>query len=105
LIEAAAKLDIGLITTFIGRDQYKTIEENIEIAKEAWTPIIRLAEKYKVKVAIENCPMFFTEEQWPGGHNLMTSPSIWRKVFELIPSDYLGLAYDLLHIIWSFDNL
>lgn len=101
MIEVAPKLHVDTITTFIGRIQNKTIEENLAVFQEVWTPIIKKAEKYKIKIAIENCPMLFDSGQWPGGQNLMTTPAIWRKVFSLIPSDYLGLNYDPSHFIWQ----
>ncbi len=101
LIVASNKLGIGMVTTFIGRDQTKTVEENLELFKEIWPPIIKLAEENKVKVAIENCPMLFGPDQWPGGQNLATTPKIWRKLFEIIPSDYFGLNYDPSHFVWQ----
>lgn len=101
MISAAPKLHVNTITTFIGRDQTKTVEENLIIFKEVWEPIIKLAEQHKVKIAIENCPMLFGADQWPGGQNLMTTPSIWRKAFNLIPSDYFGLNYDPSHFVWQ----
>jgi sugar phosphate isomerase/epimerase len=101
LIVASNKLNIGVVTTFIGRDQNKTVEENLEIFKEVWTPIIKLAEENKVKVAIENCPMLFTNDQWPGGQNLATTPAIWRQMFTAIKSDYFGLNYDPSHFVWQ----
>lgn len=101
MIEAAPKLQVDTITTFIGRVEHKTIEENLEIFQEIWKPIIKVAEEKKVKIAIENCPMLFDAGQWPGGQNLMTTPAIWRKVFSLLPSDYLGLNYDPSHFIWQ----
>jgi sugar phosphate isomerase/epimerase len=101
LISASNKLNIGVVTTFIGRDQNKTVEENLEIFKEVWTPIIKFAEENKVKVAIENCPMLFTNDQWPGGQNLATTPAIWRQIFAAIKSDYLGLNYDPSHFVWQ----
>lgn len=101
LIAASNKLNIGVVTTFIGRDQNKTVEENLEIFKEVWTPIIKFAEENKVKVAIENCPMLFTNDQWPGGQNLATTPAIWRQMFAEIKSDYLGLNYDPSHFVWQ----
>lgn len=101
LIRASHKLGIGMVTTFIGRDQTKTVEENLELVKEVWPPIIQLAETLQVKVAIENCPMLFGTDQWPGGQNLMTTPAIWRKVFEMLNSDYLGLNYDPSHFVWQ----
>ncbi len=101
LIKASAKLGVNMVTTFIGRDQSKTVEENLEIVKEVWPPIIALAEEQGVKVAIENCPMLFGTDQWPGGQNLMTTPANWRKVFEILPSDNFGINYDPSHFVWQ----
>ncbi|HHV11058.1 MAG TPA: sugar phosphate isomerase/epimerase [Clostridiales bacterium] len=101
MIEAAPKLGVDTITTFIGRIQDKTVEENLEIFKEVWTPIIETANKNKVRIAIENCPMLFSKDQWPGGQNLMTTPAIWRQVFSMIQSDYFGLNYDPSHFVWQ----
>jgi sugar phosphate isomerase/epimerase len=101
LIKAANLLGVDTVTTFIGRDKTKTVDENFEIFQEVWTPIIKLAEKYKVRVAIENCPMLFTKDEWPGGLNLATTPAIWRRMFEAIPSPYFGLNYDPSHFIWQ----
>lgn len=101
MINAAPKLHVDTITTFIGRVQNLTVEENLKIFKEVWTPIIKLAEEHKVRIAIENCPMLFGPDQWPGGQNLMTTPAIWRKAFELIPSDFFGLNYDPSHFVWQ----
>lgn len=101
VICASAKLGVNMVTTFIGRDQTKTVEENLAIVKEVWSPIIALAEEKGVKIAIENCPMLFGPDQWPGGQNLMTTPAIWKKVFEILPSDNLGINYDPSHFVWQ----
>lgn len=101
LIRASAKLGVGMVTTFIGRDQAKTVEENLELVKEIWPPIIRLAEEEGIRVAIENCPMLFGRDQWPGGQNLMTTPAIWKRVFEILDSENLGINYDPSHFVWQ----
>ena len=101
VILASRKLGINTVTTFIGRDQYKTVEENLALVKEVWPKIIRLAEENDVRIAIENCPMLFGRDQWPGGQNLMTTPSIWHRVFELLPSKNLGINYDPSHFVWQ----
>lgn len=101
VILASKKLGVGMVTTFIGRDQTKNVQENLELVKEIWPPIIKLAEECDVKVAIENCPMLFGEDQWPGGQNLMTTPPIWREVFRILDSDHLGINYDPSHFIWQ----
>ena len=101
LIKASSKLGVNMVTTFIGRDQEKSVEENLELVKEIWPPIMDLAKELGVKVAIENCPMLFGRDQWPGGQNLMTTPAIWRKVFEILPYDNLGINYDPSHFVWQ----
>lgn len=101
LIDASAMLDVNMITTFVGRDPQKSVAQNLELLKEIWPPIVQYAEKKRVKIAIENCPMLFTDDEWPGGQNLMTTPAIWRKVFEIIDSPFFGLNYDPSHFVWQ----
>jgi len=101
LIYASALMGVNLVTTFIGRDQHKSIEENLDLMEEIWKPILKYAKDTGVRIGIENCPMLFTKDQWPGGQNLMTTPAIWRQVFERLPSPMLGLNYDPSHFIWQ----
>jgi len=101
VIIASAKLDINMVTTFIGRVTDKNIEENLEEVAAVWPEILEAAQKWNVKIAIENCPMLFGAEQWPGGQNLFTSPENWRKVFNILPSKYLGINYDPSHFVWQ----
>ena len=101
VIRASHRLGVNLVTTFIGRDQTKTVEENLDLMCQVWSPILKLAEELGVRVAIENCPMLFGPDQWPGGQNLMTTPAIWRKVFERLPSPNLGINYDPSHFVWQ----
>lgn len=101
LIRAADLLDVGVVNTFIGRDWKKSVEENWPRFMEVWPPLIEFAEEHDVKVGIENCPMAFTEDEWPGGKNLARSPKIWRRMFSDVPSDHFGLNYDPSHLVWQ----
>jgi sugar phosphate isomerase/epimerase len=101
VIEAAAKLDIPVINTFIGRDTKQSVEENLKIFAEKWPPIIDFAEQQGINIGIENCPMIFTNDEWPGGKNLASTPAIWDKMFEIIPSPNFGLNYDPSHLVWQ----
>ena len=101
LMDASVLLGVNMITTFIGRDPKKNVDENMELVKEIWTPIIRYAEEKGVKVAIENCPMLFTNDEWPGGQNIMSTPANWRRVFEILDSPNLGINYDPSHFVWQ----
>ena len=65
LIDASALLGVNMVTTFVGRDPSKNVTENLELIKEVWPPIIKYAENAGVKIGIENCPMLFTEDEWP----------------------------------------
>ena len=101
VINMSSLLGVNMVTTFVGRMQDKTVEDNIEEFKKVWPAIIKFAEKKGVKVAIENCPMIFTNDQWPGGQNLATTPAIWRELFSIIDSDNFGLNYDPSHFVWQ----
>ena len=100
VIKAANVLDIPIVNTFIGRDHTQSLEYNIQKFKATWPEIIEYAESQDVKIGIENCPMLFTKDEWPGGKNLATSPQIWDIMFETITSDYFGLNYDPSHLVW-----
>lgn len=101
VIAASARLGVNMVTTFVGRDQTKTVEENIELFRQIWPELVAYAEGFGVKIAIENCPMLFGRDQWPGGQNLMTTPAIWRKLFAIIDSPCFGINYDPSHFIWQ----
>lgn len=101
IIRGAAKLGVPVVNTFIGRDQSKSIADNLKLFEQVWPAIIRVAEEYNIKIGIENCPMFFTNDEWPGGKNLAISPAVWEKMFEIIPSPLFGLNYDPSHMIWQ----
>ena len=101
VIVAAPKLKLTRVNSFIGRDWTKSVDDNWPRFLEVWKPIIKLAEDHGVKVGIENCPMLFSRDEWPGGKNLGTTPKIWRRMFSDIPSEAFGLNYDPSHMIWQ----
>jgi len=99
VIEAAAMLEVGVVGTFIGKDKNKTVPMNLEDYAKIWPPIVKFAKDHGVKIAIENCPMIFSYDEWPGGNNLASTPVIWRKMWEIIPDDNFGLNLDPSHLI------
>ena len=104
VIRAAAMLGVNLVNTFIGRDWTRSVEDNWPRFREVWKPLIQFAEEQGVRVAIENCPMLFTRDEWPGGKNLAYCPAIWRRMFEEIPSKHFGLNFDPSHLVWQRIN-
>ena len=99
VIKAAAMLEVSVVGTFIGKDKSKTVPQNLEDYAKVWPPIVKFAKKRGVKIAIENCPMIFSYDEWPGGNNLASTPAIWRKMWEIIPDDNFGLNLDPSHLI------
>jgi sugar phosphate isomerase/epimerase len=100
VITAAELLHVPIVGTFVGRDQTKTIEANLDLFAQVWPPIVQFAAEHGVKIAIENCPMIFTNDEWPGGQNLAATPAIWRKMWEIIPDKNFGLNLDPSHLVW-----
>ncbi|MCW5550358.1 MAG: sugar phosphate isomerase/epimerase [Opitutaceae bacterium] len=101
VILAAELLRVGVVNTFIGRDWTRSVDDNWPRFMAVWPPLVRFAEDHGVRIAIENCPMAFTDDEWPGGKNLAHSPAIWRRMFEAVPSGNFGLNYDPSHMIWQ----
>jgi sugar phosphate isomerase/epimerase len=101
VIAAAEMLGVEVVGTFIGRDKNRTTEANLELYSRIWPPLVKFAADHGVKIAIENCPMIFSNDEWPGGTNLATSPSIWRRMWEIIPDGNFGLNLDPSHLIWQ----
>ena len=100
VITAASLMGVPVVNTFIGADQTKTQAENWEAAKAIWHPIVDHAKEAGVKIAIENCPMIFSNDEWPSGHNLAYSPAMWRTMFEEF-GPTVGLNLDPSHLIWQ----
>ncbi len=101
VIDAAALLGVPTVNTFVGRDPMRSIEDNWALFRETWPPLVRHAAERGVNIGIENCPMLFTNDEWPGGKNLAISPAVWRRMFEEIPDARFGLNYDPSHLVWQ----
>jgi len=100
LIVAAKRLGLRNVNTFVGRHQMLSETENLKRFAEIWPPLVKFAAEHDVAIGIENCPMYFTDDEWPKGQNLAYSPAIWRKLFEIVPDANFGLNYDPSHLLW-----
>ncbi len=101
VILGAKKLGVPVVNTFIGRDWTKSVDDNWPRFLSTWKPLIQFAADNGIKIGIENCPMFFTKDEWPGGKNLAISPAIWRRMFTDIPNPNFGLNFDPSHFVWQ----
>ncbi len=102
VIRAAPLLGVDVVGTFVGRDQTRPVRDNLDAFREVWPPLVELAGEHGVKVAIENCPMIFSGDEWPGGTNVAYSPAIWAEMFDSIPDPHFGLNLDPSHLVWQF---
>ena len=102
VIVAAEMLHVPIVGTFVGRNKDATFEVNLDQFAQIWPPIVKFAADHGIKIAIENCPMIFSNDEWPGGNNLAINPQIWRKMWEIIPDQNFGLNLDPSHLVWQF---
>ncbi len=101
MIEAARELSLRCVNTFVGRDWKQSVDQNWPRFLEVWAPMVEFAEERGIRIGIENCPMYFTADEWPAGKNLAHTPAIWRRMFTDVPSASFGLNYDPSHMIWQ----
>jgi sugar phosphate isomerase/epimerase len=101
VIDAAARLEVPMVGTFIGNDKDRPLPENLERFRAIWPDLVAYAGDKGVKVAIENCPMIFSYDEWPGGTNFARSPALWDEMFKAIPSTSFGLNLDPSHLVWQ----
>jgi sugar phosphate isomerase/epimerase len=100
VIDAAAKLEVGVVGTFVGRDPAKSVPDNFREFRKVWPRLVAHADSRGVKIAIENCPMIFSYDEWPGGTNLASTPAIWDEMFSIVDSPSFGLNLDPSHLVW-----
>ncbi|GAA4563029.1 sugar phosphate isomerase/epimerase family protein [Planotetraspora kaengkrachanensis] len=105
VIRAASLMAVPVVNTFIGADQNKSVQENFAEFRRVWPELVAFADDHGVRVAIENCPMIFSRDEWPGGHNLAYAPQVWRDMFDAIPGDTLGLNLDPSHLVWQMIDI
>jgi sugar phosphate isomerase/epimerase len=100
VVDAAAKLGVETVGTFAGRDKTKNVPDNFREFRRVWPRLVAYAESRGVRIAIENCPMIFSWDEWPGGTNLASTPAAWDEMFSIVPSESFGLNLDPSHLVW-----
>lgn len=100
VITAAGMMRVGVVNTFVGGDRALTVDQNWERATRIFPEIVAHAADCGVTLAFENCPMIFSQDEWPGGHNIAYAPKIWRRIFETW-GDAVGMNFDPSHLVWQ----
>jgi sugar phosphate isomerase/epimerase len=99
VIDACRLMGVPFMNTFMGGDPARNLDQNWDSALRIWPEIVKHAQDNGVRVTIENCPMIFSHDEWPGGNNIAWSPYIWRRILEEW-GDTVGLNYDPSHLVW-----
>jgi len=100
VVAAAEKLGVGIVGTFVGRDRTKNVPDSLRDFRRVWPRLVSYTEDRGVTIAIENCPMIFSYDEWPAGNNLAYAPAIWDEMFSIVPSPRLALNLDPSHLVW-----
>jgi sugar phosphate isomerase/epimerase len=100
VIDAAAMMGVRVVNTFVGGDRALGVDQNWTRAVEILSPVVDHARDRGVTLAFENCPMIFSADEWPGGHNIAYAPRIWRRIFDTW-GDAVGMNYDPSHLVWQ----
>jgi sugar phosphate isomerase/epimerase len=101
VIAAAPRVGVDVVNTFVGRDWKKSVADNWPVFEQVWPDLVAAAERAGVRIGIENCPMLFSQDEWPGGTNLATTPAVWDEMFAKVPSRHFGLNFDPSHLVWQ----
>ena len=104
VITAAGVMGVGVVNTFIGGDRTLNVDENWARAQKIFAPIVKHAQDAGVRLCFENCPMIFSYDEWPGGHNIAYSPRIWRRIFEEW-GEAVGMNFDPSHLVLQFIDM
>lgn len=105
VIRAAPRIGVRVVNTFVGRDHTKCVAENLKQVPAVWGPVVKEAKAAGVRIGIEHCPMMFSDDEWPGGKNVASTPEVWRqlfKAFDEIAPGTVGLNFDPSHLVWQF---
>lgn len=105
LIEFADVSGVGMVTTFVGRRPDLDDYTNWLLFQAIWPDLVKFAADHGVTIGIENCPMYFTRDQWPGGLNLASTPAAWDRMFNIVDSVNFGLNFDPAHLVWQMIDI
>jgi sugar phosphate isomerase/epimerase len=98
VITAAGLMGVGVVNTFVGGNRALTVDQNWANAVPVFNGIVDHAADCGVVLAFENCPMIFSADEWPGGHNIAYAPRIWRRIFETWGAA-VGMNFDPSHLV------
>ena len=103
VMDAAVLLGIPAVCGFVGRDQSKSMEENLIEFEESFLPLLQAAKDRGLVYRVEQCPM----PGWNAGDNFFNNigyvPGMWIVLYKIAERHGLGdqfrIHYDPSHSI------
>lgn len=103
VMDAAVLLGVGAVCGFVGRDQSKSMDQNLVEFEESFVPLLRAAKERGLQYRVEQCPM----PGWTPGdnfhNNLAYTPALWIALHRICErhgvGDVFRIHYDPSHAI------
>lgn len=99
-IDAAQKLGVERVGTFVGRNIDKSVADNFDEFEAVFSGLVAYAGERGVKLMIENCPMVgWQRANEPG--TISFTPELWTEMFRRVPAPNFGLNLDPSHLVFQ----
>lgn len=102
-MDAAVLLGVPAVTGFVGRDQSKSMDQNLVEFEESFVPLLQQAKDRGVQYRVEQCPMpgWTPGDNWH--NNIGYTPGAWIILHEICErhgvGDVFRIHYDPSHAI------
>jgi len=102
-MDAAAMLGVSAVCGFVGRNQEKSMDQNLVDFEEGFLPLLKYAKERGLSYRVEQCPMpgWTTKDNWH--NNIAYAPGPWIAIHRICEKHGLGdqfrIHYDPSHSI------
>jgi sugar phosphate isomerase/epimerase len=103
VFDAAVLLGVGAVCGFVGRNQQRSMDENLVDFEDAFVPLLRAAKDRKLVYRVEQCPMpgWTIADSWH--NNIAYTPGAWITLHRICEKHGVGdqfrIHYDPSHAV------
>jgi hypothetical protein len=103
VMDAAVLLGVDAVCGFVGRDQTRSMDQNLDEFTESFIPLLRYAKERGLAYRVEQCPMpgWTTGDNWH--NNIAYTPGTWIALHRICEQQDVGdqfrIHYDPSHAI------
>ncbi len=103
VMDTAALLGVEAVTGFVGRDQSKSMEQNLYEFEDSFVPLLREAKARGLQYRVEQCPMPGWQPNDNFHNNIAYTPAMWIALHRIAEKHGVGdqfrIHYDPSHSI------